>query len=252
MLTGIAVDRPLVGKDLHAVDQRDDAVGLVGDEPGQRAVLVAQPALQQLRGAADAGQRVLDLMRQHRRQAGDRARGAAMRHLAVDLVGHRAFLEHHDDRAGKLRHRRDIEVDDLLDADARRGNVDAILVDRRLPLAHLIDQRQQRAAERHETRQAVLRQDRARSSGRSPRHRHWRKLMRPSGADHDHRPADGVEHDLRGIERRQALSGCGCSSSCGLPEQLRARAVGERLAQRGDDGGRLGRRQDRLARLGGG
>ena len=25
----IAVDRPLVGKDLHAVDQRDDAVGLV-------------------------------------------------------------------------------------------------------------------------------------------------------------------------------------------------------------------------------
>ena len=197
----VALDRPLVGKDLHAVDQRDDAVGLVGDEPGQRAILVAQPAFQQLRGAADARQRVLDLVREHRRQAGHRAGGAAMRHLAVDLVGHRAFLEHHDDRAGQLGDRSDIEIDDLLLADARRGNVDAIFVDRRLALAHLVDQRQQRAAERHEARQAALRQDR-RARPEEVFGIGIGVVDQPVGADHDHRPADRVEHDLRGIECR--------------------------------------------------
>jgi hypothetical protein len=29
MFTGTRVDRPLVGKDLHAVDKRDDPIGLV-------------------------------------------------------------------------------------------------------------------------------------------------------------------------------------------------------------------------------
>ena len=36
-------------------------------------------------------------------------------------------------------------------------DVDAVLVDRRPPLAHLVDQRQQRAAERDEVAQSVLR-----------------------------------------------------------------------------------------------
>ena len=98
---------------------------------------------QQLRRAANARQRVLDLVRQHGGQTGDRARRAAMRHLAVDLVGHRAFLEHDDDRAGQFGHRRDIEVDDPFDAEARRGDVDAVFVDRRAALAHLVDQSQQ-------------------------------------------------------------------------------------------------------------
>ena len=63
----LALDRPLVGEHLHAVDQLHDAVGLVADQPGQRAVLVGTDDFQQLRRAADAGQRVLDLVRQHRR-----------------------------------------------------------------------------------------------------------------------------------------------------------------------------------------
>ena len=62
----LARDRPLVGKRLHAVDELDDPVGLLADQPRQAAILVADRAFQQLRRAADARKRVLDLMRQHR------------------------------------------------------------------------------------------------------------------------------------------------------------------------------------------
>ena len=39
----LALDRALVGEHLHAVDQLHDAVGLVADQPRQRAVVVARP-----------------------------------------------------------------------------------------------------------------------------------------------------------------------------------------------------------------
>ena len=116
---------------------------------------------QQLRRAADAGERVLDLVRQHGGKAGDRARRAAMRHLAVDLVGHRAFLEHDDDRAGQFGNRRDVEVDDPLVAEARRGNVDAVFVDRRVALADLVDERAGSGCRRARS----VRQRRARQDG---------------------------------------------------------------------------------------
>ena len=67
----LALDRALVGEHLHAVDELDDPVGLLADQPGQRAVLVVSRLLQQLCRAADAGKRVLDLMREHRGEAGD-------------------------------------------------------------------------------------------------------------------------------------------------------------------------------------
>ncbi len=201
----VAVDRPLVGKYLHAIDQRDDAVGLVGDQPRQRAVLVGSRQFEQLRSAANAGERVLDLMREHRGKAGDRARRAAMRHLPVDLVGHRPFLEHHHDEARKFRHRRNVEIDDLLDAEARRRHVDAVLVDRRTALAHLIDQRQQRTAEGNEAGQRV--------AGEHGRARAEKVLGigigegdEPFRIDHDHRAADRVEHDMRGVRHFRALS----------------------------------------------
>ena len=69
-----------------------DAVGLVADQLGQLALAVGHRLLEQLRRAADAGQRVLDLVRQHRRQRGDRAGGAAVGQLAVDLVGDRLLV----------------------------------------------------------------------------------------------------------------------------------------------------------------
>ena len=146
----LALDRPLVGEDFHAVDELHDAVGLVADQAGQRPVVVVDRGLEELRRAADAGKRVLDLMGEHRGKAGDRAGGAAMRELAVDLVGHRPLLEQDDHAAVPLEGRRRIDVDDALAAVSRRADVDPVFVDRRVALAHLIDQRQKRAAERNE------------------------------------------------------------------------------------------------------
>jgi hypothetical protein len=40
-----AVDRPLVGENLHAIDQRDDPIRLVADQAGQRAILVLDTEL---------------------------------------------------------------------------------------------------------------------------------------------------------------------------------------------------------------
>ena len=54
MLIGLALDRPLVGEHLHAVDELHDAVGLVADEARERAVVVLDRLLQQLCRAANA------------------------------------------------------------------------------------------------------------------------------------------------------------------------------------------------------
>ena len=53
------------------------------------AIGVGDAGFQQLRGAADAGQRVLHLVRQDRRHAGDAARGAAERELPVERARRR-------------------------------------------------------------------------------------------------------------------------------------------------------------------
>ena len=72
-----ALDRPAVGERLHAVDQRDDAVGLLADQAwSARARLSRHRLLEELGRAADAGQRVLHLVRQH---GGHRARPSGRR-----------------------------------------------------------------------------------------------------------------------------------------------------------------------------
>ena len=43
----LALDRPLVGEHFHAVDEFHDAVGLVADQPRQRAVVVVDRLLEQ-------------------------------------------------------------------------------------------------------------------------------------------------------------------------------------------------------------
>ena len=97
---GAALDRALVAEQLDPLDELHDAVGLVADEAGQQPVALVGGLLEELRRAADAGQRVLDLVRQHRAERRDRARGAAMGELPVHLVGDGALLEHqHDDVA---------------------------------------------------------------------------------------------------------------------------------------------------------
>ena len=72
MLTGSRHPGRLLREGLHAVDQALDAVGLVDDQLGQRRVLRLGRAAQQLRRAADAGERVLDLVRQHAAEADHR------------------------------------------------------------------------------------------------------------------------------------------------------------------------------------
>ena len=61
----LALDRPLVAEYFHTVDQLHDAVGLVADQTRQRTVVVLDRLFKQLRCAADAGQRILDLVGEH-------------------------------------------------------------------------------------------------------------------------------------------------------------------------------------------
>ena len=61
----------VIGEGLHAVDETADAVGLVDDKLGERGVVGLGAGFQQLRGAADPGERVLDLMGQHAPEADD-------------------------------------------------------------------------------------------------------------------------------------------------------------------------------------
>ena len=48
-----ALDRTFVGENLHAIDKLHDAVGFVANEPGQRAIVIPDRLLQQLRSAAN-------------------------------------------------------------------------------------------------------------------------------------------------------------------------------------------------------
>jgi hypothetical protein len=66
----------VVGEGLHALDEAAHAVGLVDDQLGERGVLALGAGLQELCSAADAGQRVLDLVRPHPAQAHDGAQPA--------------------------------------------------------------------------------------------------------------------------------------------------------------------------------
>ena len=198
----LALDRTLVGEHLHAVDQLHDAVGLVADQPRQRAVVVAGGLFEQLRRAADAGQRVLDLVRQHGGKRAHRARRAAMGELAVHLVGDGALLQHHHDMVGPLRQRRDMQIDEPVAGIARRREIDLVFVHRRAALAHLLDQRQQRAAERHQVAQQLPAQQ---------QHRRLEEGFRRDigvgdlavGGDDDDRQRQRIEHRIGGAERRQ-------------------------------------------------
>ena len=97
-----AADRGATGKRLDTVHQRDDAIGLLADQLGQLARRRIGVLFEQLRGAANAGERVLDLVRQHRRHCGHRPGGVQMRQLAVHLVGHRPLVQHQHQQVAPL------------------------------------------------------------------------------------------------------------------------------------------------------
>ena len=154
-IDGLALDRAFVGEDFHAIDEFHDTVGFVANQPRQRAVVVVRRLLEKLRGPADAGERILDLVGEHGGQRDHRARGAAMRELTIHFVGDGALLQHHHDIVGLFRQRRDMQIDQPIAGIAWRAEIDLVFVDGGAALAHLLDQREQGAAERHQIAQQV-------------------------------------------------------------------------------------------------
>ena len=97
-----ALDRA-VREHVHALDKVADAVHLVLDQQAELAVRLARALLQELRRAADAGERVLHLMRQHGRHRRCAARGAAEVELPVQHLRRRGVLQRQHHAARQLR-----------------------------------------------------------------------------------------------------------------------------------------------------
>ena len=95
--------------------------------------------LEQLRGAADAGERVLDLMREHGRHAVQRTHRAAMEKLAVHALREAALLQDDDDSAFRFAHGRDADVGQLL-AELGRSEIDIAFADGGVAFARLVHQ----------------------------------------------------------------------------------------------------------------
>ena len=150
----VALDRRAVGELLHVVDQAADAVGFLADQADQRALVLGDARLEQLRRAADPGQRVLDLVRQRRRQARDCARAAAMDQLVIEPARDRAGMQDHQGAIGNLGQRRDVQVDQAWSTPVER-QIDAV-VGYAVPfLLHASDQIEQRAVERQQLLQTA-------------------------------------------------------------------------------------------------
>ena len=130
-----------------------------------------------------------------------------MRQLPVHLVGDGALLQHHDDMAGPLGQRRDVQIDLAVAADARRAEIDLVFVDRRAARSHLVDQRQQRTAERHQVLQ------------RLPAQELRRDLEEGFGGDigvDDAAVGRDQQHGIRQrVEDRLAVGGHGAAMFCG-------------------------------------
>ena len=132
-----------------------------------------------------------------------------MGELAVHLVGDGALLQHHDDVVGIFRQRRDMQIDQPFAGIARGREIDFVFVDRRAALANLLDQREQRRAERHQIAQHVPAQHRDRG---------FEKLFGGDigvgdlavGRHHDHRMRQRVQHR---IGRRIDCGGDGVSAA---------------------------------------
>jgi hypothetical protein len=208
----LALDRPLVGEHLHAVDELYDAVGLVADKARKSAVVVLDRLFEKLCGAANARQRVLDLVGEHRRKRNHRARRSAMRELAIHLFSDGALLEHHHDVVRPFGQRRNMQVDDAVAGIARRAEIDLVLVDRGTAGAHLIDEGEERTAERHEIVQQMAPEQR--DGNFKKRFRRHVGVGDLAVCRHDDdRMGQRVEHRVCGRRGQQGLSPHGASAT---------------------------------------
>ncbi len=141
----------------EAVDQGADAVGLVADELGERALVAAERRFQELGRAANARERIFHLVRQHGGHGRDRARGAAMGELAVDFLRDGLQVDRDHGRRRLFRDRRDLEVHGVV-ADARRLDRDAIFEHGLAGGEDLVEQAEDRAVGRQVMAEAAAAQ----------------------------------------------------------------------------------------------
>ena len=141
-----ALDRLAVGELLHVVDQTADPIRLLADQPDQRPLVLGDAALEQLRGAADPRQRVLDLMRQSGGEARHGARAAPIDQLVIEPARDRARVQHHEDVTRHLGHGRDMQIDQARRTTIER-QIDAVVRHAVPFLLHAPDQIEQWAVE---------------------------------------------------------------------------------------------------------
>ena len=145
-------------------------------------------------------------MGEHGGERDHRARGAAMRELAIHLVGDRALLQHHHHVVRPLRQRRDVQVDRAVAGIARRAEIDLVFVDRRAARAHLLDEGEQGTAERHQIAQQIAPQQRQRHLEKGLR-RHVGVGHHAIGRHHDDRMRQCVEYRIGGGRCQHWLGG---------------------------------------------
>ena len=129
-----------------------------------------------------------------------------MGQLPVHLVGDGALLQHHHHGIGLFRQRRHVKVDQPVAGIARRAEIDLVFVDRGAARAHLLDQREQGTAERHQVAQQMPPQ---------MRHRDFEKsLRRGIGVGHlavrrydDDGMRQRIEHHIGRRRREQVFRG---------------------------------------------
>ena len=81
-----------------------------------------------------------------------------MRQLPLDHLRHAALLQHQEHVARLFRQRSAVDIDELRAGEARRRDLDAVLVDRRTRGLHLLDEAEQRTAEGDDLRNAAAHQ----------------------------------------------------------------------------------------------
>ena len=173
----------------------------------QRPILIREPRLEKLGGAANSRQRIFDFVRQHARHAGDGARRRAMRQLPLDHLRHRPLLQHQKHIARLFRQRTAVDIDELGAGKSRCRDLDAVFVDRRAGRLHLLDECEQRATESDDVGYVAARQRRG-----AHREEYFRGGVGENDglvvADDENRMRQGAEQTLAINNSRRRRRGC--------------------------------------------